>query len=201
MQFGKRLFTTPSIFNILGCHSQPIKSMQISSRFVAATCPISFIATYISVLGPTLPDPLNPSAIILIGMLSLVAAVVLKIGGAWLCDYVAFQTVASRGNFLLFVLLIVWRQADSQWSFAVVAVVAFGLCCANWGTYPVGIARMFGRRDFPAMLEEFCTVLCENYGGWRWSILSRFWRILGFWFLGCPSECHCQFGTDLALME
>ena len=28
--------------------------------------------------------------------------------------------------------------------------------------------------------EEFCTVLCENYGGWRWSILLGFWRILGF---------------------
>ena len=31
-------------------------------------------------------------------------------------------------------------------------------------------------------LEEFCAVLCENYGVWRWSILSRFWRILGFCF-------------------
>ena len=28
-------------------------------------------------------------------------------------------------------------------------------------------------------LEEFCSVLCENYDGWRWSNLSRFWRILG----------------------
>ena len=30
-------------------------------------------------------------------------------------------------------------------------------------------------------LEEFCTVLCENCGVWRWSILSRFWRVFGFW--------------------
>ena len=51
------------------------------------------------------------------------------------------------------------------------------------------------------MLEEFCVVLCENCGGWRWSILSRFWRILGVWVLGCEYSCPCQFGTDLALVE
>ena len=51
-------------------------------------------------------------------------------------------------------------------------------------------------------LEEFSSsVLCENYGVWRWSILLRFWRILGFWFLGCRYACPCQFGTDLALIE
>ena len=33
------------------------------------------------------------------------------------------------------------------------------------------------RRIFPA-------VLCENYGGWRLSILSRFWRILGVLVFG-----------------
>jgi hypothetical protein len=33
-------------------------------------------------------------------------------------------------------------------------------------------------------LEEFCTVLCENYGGWRWSILSRFWGIFGVLVFG-----------------
>ena len=33
-------------------------------------------------------------------------------------------------------------------------------------------------------LEEFCIVLCENCGGWRWSILSRFWRILGVLVFG-----------------
>ncbi len=52
--------------------------------------------------------------------------------------------------------------------------------------------------------EEFCNVLCENYGGWRWSILSRFWRILGVLVLGmsvCMYACPCQFGTDLALVE
>ena len=35
------------------------------------------------------------------------------------------------------------------------------------------------KEDILPWLEEFCTVLCENYGVWRWSILSRFWRILG----------------------
>ena len=34
-------------------------------------------------------------------------------------------------------------------------------------------------------LEEFSSsVLCENYGVWRWSILSRFWRILGVLVFG-----------------
>ena len=33
------------------------------------------------------------------------------------------------------------------------------------------------------------------------SISSRFWRVLGFWFMGCPCVCACQFGTDLALVE
>ena len=49
--------------------------------------------------------------------------------------------------------------------------------------------------------KNFALFLRQNYGVWRWSILSRFWRILGFWFLGCGSACHCQFGTDLALVE
>ena len=34
---------------------------------------------------------------------------------------------------------------------------------------------------------------------------GQFYRGFGgywvFWFLGCGSECHCQFGTDLELME
>ena len=34
------------------------------------------------------------------------------------------------------------------------------------------------------LFEEFCAVLCENYGGWRWSILSRFWRILSVLVFG-----------------
>ena len=35
------------------------------------------------------------------------------------------------------------------------------------------------------VLEEFSSsVLCENYGVWRWSILSRFWRILGVLVFG-----------------
>ena len=38
--------------------------------------------------------------------------------------------------------------------------------------------------DTSQWLEEFCIVLCENYGGWRWSILSRFWRILGVLVFG-----------------
>ena len=52
--------------------------------------------------------------------------------------------------------------------------------------------------------EEFCTVLCENYGGWRWSNLSRFWRILGVLVFGmsvCLYACPCQFRTDLELIE
>ena len=32
--------------------------------------------------------------------------------------------------------------------------------------------------------KNFLAVLCENYGGWRWSILLRFWRILGVFGFG-----------------
>ena len=38
-------------------------------------------------------------------------------------------------------------------------------------------ARTQANEDW--LFEEFCSVLCENYGVWRWSILLRFWRILG----------------------
>ena len=44
-------------------------------------------------------------------------------------------------------------------------------------------------------------VLCDNYGVWRWSILSRFWRMLGVLVFGMSVCCPCQFGTDLALVE
>ena len=63
----------------------------------------------------------------------------------------------------------------------------------NINTPPVATSRS-RRRDLcgsqtlrvarPKRLEEFCAVLCENYGGWRWSILSRFWRILGVLVFG-----------------
>ena len=35
--------------------------------------------------------------------------------------------------------------------------------------------EMVNRTTYSEKLEEFCAVLCENYGGWRWSILSWFW--------------------------
>ena len=41
------------------------------------------------------------------------------------------------------------------------------------------------QRSSVGWLEEFSRcVLCENYGVWRWSILSRFWRILGVFVFG-----------------
>ena len=32
--------------------------------------------------------------------------------------------------------------------------------------------------------KKFALFLRQNYGGWRWSILSRFWRILGVFVFG-----------------
>ena len=53
----------------------------------------------------------------------------------------------------------------------------------------------------PAWLEEFSSCFMRKLWCLEMSILSRFWRILGFLFLGCGGVCHCQFGTDLALVE
>ena len=41
-----------------------------------------------------------------------------------------------------------------------------------------------GVTSWPVMTKPKGKVLCENYGGWRWSILSRFWRILGVLVFG-----------------
>ena len=48
-------------------------------------------------------------------------------------------------------------------------------------------------------LEEFCAVLCENYGGWRWSILSRFWRILGVLVFGMSRCLSLSIGNGFGI--
>ena len=50
-------------------------------------------------------------------------------------------------------------------------------------------------------LKNFLAVFKAKLWCLEMSILSRFWRILGFWFMGCPCVCHCQFGTDFELVE
>ena len=73
----------------------------------------------------------------------------------------------------------------------------FGAAC----TIDIQLDADKTRKTAPLCSKNFAAVFKAKLWCLEMSILSRFWRVLGDWFMECGSACPCQFGTDLALIE